>query len=81
MELRYFAWVRERIGKSSEVYDGEARSISALLDELEARDEGYAAALSDRSLLRIALDQELMHEDAPLENVREVAIFPPMTGG
>ncbi len=81
IELRYFAWVRERIGVAGETYDGSAATVSALLDELAARGEGYAAALDDRDLIRIALDQEITLEDAPLAGVKELAIFPPMTGG
>lgn len=81
MELRYFAWVRERIGKSAERYDGSAKTLTELLDELEARGEGYAAGLGDRNILRFALDQEISEMDASLDGIAEVAIFPPMTGG
>ena len=81
MELRYFAWVRERIGKQGETYLGKASTINELLDELEARGDGYASALSDRSILRFALDQEIADGDLSLAGIREVAIFPPMTGG
>ncbi len=82
MQLRYFAWVRERIGKASEDYEGDAKSVSALLDELQARGEGYEAALHDREIIRVAIDQEILTgEDAQLIGVKEVAIFPPMTGG
>ncbi len=81
IELRYFAWVRERIGKASEPYQGEADTLFALLDELEARGEGYAAALENRDLIRAALDQEIATDNASLAGIQEVAIFPPMTGG
>ncbi len=81
IELRYFAWVRERIGKASETYEGGAATVEELLNELAARGEGYAAALEDRDLIRIAIDQEINIENAPLANVKELAIFPPMTGG
>ncbi len=81
IELRYFAWVRERIGMASESYEGKAESVSELLDELEARGEGYEAALADRDIIRVAIDQEIVHGNEPLGKAREVAIFPPMTGG
>lgn len=81
IDLRYFAWVRERIGRPSEVYEGDAPTVFALLDELQARGEGYEAALADRDIIRVAVDQEIIYDDAPLDGVREVAIFPPMTGG
>ncbi len=81
MKIRYFAWIRERIGKSSETYEGFAETTDALIDELENRGGGYSAALSDRNLLRIAIDQELVNENTSIKNATEVAIFPPMTGG
>ncbi len=81
IELRYFAWVRERIGVASETYEGDAATIDELLDDLEARGEGYAAALSDRALIRVAVDEEIASENAAIVGAQEVAIFPPMTGG
>ena len=55
--------------------------MSDLVAELSAREDRYAAAFADLSALRVALDQELSDFDAPLAGVREVAFFPPMTGG
>jgi molybdopterin synthase sulfur carrier subunit len=55
--------------------------VADLVAELRAREERYAAAFADTSALRVALDQELADFDAPLAGVREVAFFPPMTGG
>lgn len=81
MELRYFAWVRERIGLQGETYKGSATTVSELLDELDARGDGYASALADRTILRVALDQEIAAGDMPIAGVKELAIFPPMTGG
>ncbi|MEC8015942.1 MAG: MoaD/ThiS family protein, partial [Pseudomonadota bacterium] len=52
-----------------------------LVAELSAREDRYAVAFSDLSALRVALDQDLSDFDAPLDGVREVAFFPPMTGG
>ena len=77
----YFAWVRERIGLPREAVETEAMTVAALVDELRAREERYAVAFADLSALRVALDQELSDFDAPLDGVREVAFFPPMTGG
>ncbi|WP_299968204.1 molybdopterin converting factor subunit 1 [uncultured Roseobacter sp.] len=81
MNVLYFAWVRERIGLPREEVASEAATVAELVDELVAREERYAAAFADRSALRVALDQELSDFDAPLAGVREVAFFPPMTGG
>ncbi|MEX5562400.1 molybdopterin converting factor subunit 1 [Pseudophaeobacter sp. 1A16562] len=81
MDVLYFAWVRERIGLPRERVETTAATVSDLVEELRAREPRYAAAFADISALRVALDQELSDFDAPLDGVREVAFFPPMTGG
>ena len=81
VEVLYFAWVRERIGLPRERVETAARTVAGLVAELSAREPRYAAAFADISALRVALDQELTDFDAPLAGVREVAFFPPMTGG
>ncbi|GAA6209485.1 molybdopterin converting factor subunit 1 [Cognatishimia sp. WU-CL00825] len=81
MDVVYFAWVRERIGLPKEHVETQAGTVVELVDELRAREERYALAFSDLSALRVAVDQELTEFDASLEGVREVAFFPPMTGG
>jgi molybdopterin synthase sulfur carrier subunit len=81
IEVLYFAWVRERIGLPRETVQTSAATVADLIAELSAREERYAAAFADLSSLRVALDQELADFDAPLAGVREVAFFPPMTGG
>ncbi len=81
MDVMYFAWVRERIGLPRERVETQAATVNELVAELMAREERYAAAFADTSALRVALDQVLSDFDAPLTGVREVAFFPPMTGG
>ena len=81
MNILYFAWVRERIGLPREKVETSARTVLDIVEELRAREERYAVAFSDLSGLRVAVDQELADFDASLEGVREVAFFPPMTGG
>lgn len=81
MQVLYFAWVRERIGIAREEVETAAATVSELVEELRAREERYDLAFEDVSALRVALDQELAEFDAPLAGVREVAFFPPMTGG
>ena len=81
MDVLYFAWVRERIGLPKERVDTQAATVAELVEELRAREERYAMAFSDVSALRVALDQELSEFDGSLDGVREVAFFPPMTGG
>jgi len=81
IEVLYFAWVRERIGLPREKLETGATTVADLVDELRRRGPRYAAAFADVSALRVALDQELSSFDAPLAGVREIAFFPPMTGG
>jgi molybdopterin synthase sulfur carrier subunit len=81
IDVLYFAWVRERIGQPRERVETSAATVSDLVAELSAREERYALAFADLASLRVALDQELSGFDAPLAGVREVAFFPPMTGG
>lgn len=81
IEVRYFAWLRERIGVRAERVDTAAATVADLVAELAARSEGHALAFADLRSLRVALDQDMAGFDAPLAGVREVAFFPPMTGG
>ncbi|MGY6632814.1 MAG: molybdopterin converting factor subunit 1 [Alkalilacustris sp.] len=81
MEVLYFAWLRERVGHAREAIETDAATVGALVAELSARSDGHAAAFADAAAVRVALDQELADHDAPLAGVREVAFFPPMTGG
>ncbi|MFT6773285.1 MAG: molybdopterin synthase sulfur carrier subunit [Paracoccaceae bacterium] len=81
MRVMYFAWLRERIGVSSEDVATEAADVAGLVSELIAREPRYALAFADMSAIRVALDQEEATLDAPLAGVREVAFFPPVTGG
>ena len=81
VDVLYFAWVRERIGLPREQVETSATTVAELVEELRAREDRYAAAFEDISALRVAIDQELTDFDAPLAGAREVAFFPPMTGG
>ncbi len=81
IDVLYFAWVRERIGLPKERLDTGAATVADLVSELRAREERYEAAFADLSALRLAVDQQLTTFDAPLAGAREVAFFPPMTGG
>lgn len=82
MQFLYFAWVRERIGVGEETLaPPEVVDVTALLDWLATRSPGHAAALADRSAIRVAIDEEFVGFDAAVAGAREVAIFPPVTGG
>lgn len=81
IQVMYFAWVRERIGAPKEQVETSARTVRELVNELIAREDRYKEAFSDLSALKVALDQELSDFDASLDGIKEVAFFPPMTGG
>ena len=81
MDVLYFAWVRERVGIPREQVETSAATVADLVAELRLRAERYELAFSDLNALRVAVDQKLTDFDAPLDGVREIAFFPPMTGG
>lgn len=81
--LLYFAWVRERIGLGEErlALPAGVATIAGLLDHLATLSPGHATALADRDAIRIAIDEDFVGLDAPIAGAREIAIFPPVTGG
>lgn len=83
LDILYFAWVRERIGRGEERIErpAESMTIAGLLDSLSRDSEAHAGAFADRARLRAALDQSFVPLDTPIGTARELAIFPPVTGG
>lgn len=83
VRLVYFAWVRERIGLADETVDLPAgvATVGDLVRWLAGRGENYAFALETPSAIRVAVDRTHVGPDEPLEGAREIALFPPMTGG
>lgn len=81
LRLRYFASIREALGRSGEELETSAATLAAVRDELIARGEPYAAALARGKAVRMALDQVMAEEQAELREGCEVAFFPPVTGG
>lgn len=83
MKVKYFAWVRERIGKAEETIDPPetVRTIGDLIAWLTARGDEYAFAFDKPQVIRAAIDQSHVKADAAIAGAREVAFFPPMTGG
>lgn len=83
LTVLYFAWVRERIGQAEEVLTvpAEVATVADLVGWLAARGGGYAEAMAAPERLRAAIDQNFVGLDASLAGAREVAIFPPVTGG
>jgi molybdopterin synthase sulfur carrier subunit len=83
VRVLYFAWVRELVGVDEERVSppSEVVTVAALVDWLSGRSEGHARAFADPARLRAAVDQAFVPFDAPIAGAREVALFPPVTGG
>jgi molybdopterin synthase sulfur carrier subunit len=83
MRILYFAWLRERTGKTSEELapPPEVTTPRALMAWLRTQGPGYAAAFKDEKLIRCAIAQEFCPLDTPLNGADEIAFFPPVTGG
>jgi len=83
MKVKYFAWVRERVGISEETLEPpeSVRTIEDLMAWLARRGEAYAHAFETPKVIRAAIDQAHVRPDAAIAGAREIAFFPPMTGG
>jgi sulfur-carrier protein len=83
MKLRYFAWVRERVGKPEEDIDVPADITTAaeLMSWLAGRGEEYAYAFENPRVIRVAIDRAHVQPGAEIARASEIAFFPPMTGG
>ncbi|CCE02338.1 molybdopterin converting factor subunit 1 [Bradyrhizobium sp. STM 3809] len=83
MKVKYFAWVRERIGKAEETVEPpeSVRTVGELIAWLTEQGEGYAYAFEKPKVIRAAIDQAHVQPDAAISGAREIAFFPPMTGG
>ena len=83
MKLVYFAWVRERVGKAEEELapPPEVRTVAELVTWLKGRGEEYAHAFEHPKSVRAAIDKSHVKPDAAIAGAREIAFFPPMTGG
>ena len=83
MKVLYFAWVRERIGKTEEVVEPPAgvQTVGDLVVWLSKRGEEYAHAFENPKVIRAAIDRAHVKPEASLAGAREIAFFPPMTGG
>jgi sulfur-carrier protein len=83
MKLLYFAWLRARVGCAEEEIPlpSQVQDVAGLLDWLQSRGGRYADALRDLSVVRVAVNQDYVGREHPLQEGDEVAIFPPVTGG
>ena len=83
MKLVYFAWVRERVGKAEEEIAPPAsvKTVADLMAWLGKRGDEYAHAFEQAKSIRAAIDRNHVRSDTPIAGAREIAFFPPMTGG
>ena len=83
MKLLYFAWVRERVGKPEEdiVPPPDVLTVAGLMQWLSGRGEEYAYAFENPKVIRAAIDHTHVKPETAIAGAREIAFFPPMTGG
>ncbi len=81
LDLRYFAWLRERLGTSTERVTADVADVSGLVAWLRGRGPEYASAFAPENRVRCAVNQEFARNDQPVRAGDEVAFFPPVTGG
>jgi len=83
MKVKYFAWVRERVGKAEETLEPppSVRTVEELITWLTSRGDTYAHAFETPKVIRAAIDHAHVRSDAAIAGAREIAFFPPMTGG
>lgn len=81
LDILYFAWARERIGADRESHETSAATVADLMAELAGKSPRHATLFAQPEALRCAIDQELASPTTLLGDAREVAFFPPMTGG
>jgi molybdopterin synthase sulfur carrier subunit len=83
MKVRYFSWVRERVGKPEEEIDVPPGigTVGDLIRWLSGRGEEYAHAFENPKVIRAAIDRAHVRPEAPIKGAGEIAFFPPMTGG
>jgi sulfur-carrier protein len=83
MKVKYFAWVRERVGKSEETIEPppNVKTVDDLMAWLAGQNEAYAHAFERPGVIRAAIDHAHVKSDSMIAGAREIAFFPPMTGG
>ena len=83
MKIVYFAWLREKAGVSEEevLPPATVKDVKGLIEWLRGQGAGHAEALADLSVVRVAVNEEYVHLDHPVDSGDEIALFPPVTGG
>lgn len=83
MKILYFAWIRSKTGIAAEEVSPppSVTDVASLIDWLKTRGPGFAEALTNPSVVRVAVNQEYVKDEHPVRPDDEVALFPPVTGG
>lgn len=83
MQIKYFSWIRETVGKTEETFrkPEHIHTVSDLLEHLCAASDGHATALEERVFVKVAVNQVHVEHDSAVNDGDEIAIFPPVTGG
>ena len=82
MQIYYFSWVRERVGINNENIKTGAKTVGELIAELSSRNENYSFAFSDLKQIKVAIDHVFVNDfNHSIEQAKEIAFFPPVTGG
>ena len=82
MQVYYFSWVREKVGTGHEEIQTNSNTVKDLIDELSSKGENYTLAFSNLEHIKVAVDQVFVSDlNHPIKNAKEIAFFPPVTGG
>lgn len=83
MKAVYFAWVREHVGMPEETLapPDDVATVAELMAWLKTRGDNYVAAFANAATIRAAIDRSHVKHDTSIAGAREIAFFPPMTGG
>ena len=82
MQVYYFSWVREKVGTGQEEIQTNSNTVRDLIDELSLKGENYTIAFSNLEHIKVAVDQVFVSDfNHPIKNAKEIAFFPPVTGG
>jgi len=82
MQVYYFSWVREKVGTGHEKIQTNSNTVKDLIDELSSKGENYTLAFSNLEHIKVAVDQVFVSDfNHPVKNAKEIAFFPPVTGG
>ena len=82
MQVYYFSWVREKVGTGHEEIQTNSNTVKDLIDELSSKGENYTLAFNNLENIKVAVDQVFVSDFShPIKNAKEIAFFPPVTGG